>query len=198
MREQILVANNVFDWRALLRAFLDKFRRSARSSIMRKRILVVDDVPDWRAQLRTILEGEYEVITADSYQSAMEVVRNRAAELVIVDLRLSPTDESNRQGMELLKQLAEYRINAIVLTGYTEEEVQEEAEEKYNAFDFIDKSILAGNFQRIREVVKEVFSLLESKEKAKAEAIRAAKALQSVTFHEDLASWPLRKFRKNR
>jgi DNA-binding NtrC family response regulator len=165
---------------------------------MRKRVLVVDDVPDWRAQLRTILEADYEVLTADSYHTAMEVVRSRGAELVIVDLRLSPTDESNRQGMELLKQLAEYRINAIVLTGYPEEDIQEEAEEKYKAFDFIDKSILAGNFQRIRDVVREVFSLLEIKEKAKAESIRAAKALQSVTFSEELASWPLRKFRKSR
>jgi DNA-binding NtrC family response regulator len=165
---------------------------------MRKRVLVVDDVLDWRAQLRDILEKDYEVLTADSYQAAMEIVRNRGAELVIVDLRLSPTDESNRQGMELLKQLAEYRINAIVLTGYPEEDIQEEAEEKYNAFDFIDKSILAGNFQRIRDVVREVFSLLELKEKAKAESIRAAKALQSVTFSEELASWPLRKFRKSR
>jgi len=198
MGNGILVVEGMPHWRAQLRAILEGLRSSARRSTMRKRILVVDDVPDWRAQLRAILEGEYEVITADSYQSAMEVVRNRAAELVIVDLRLSPTDESNRQGMELLKQLSEYRINAIVLTGYPEEEVQEEAEEKYNAFDFIDKSILAGNFQRIREVVKEVFSLLEIKEKAKTDAIRAAKALQSVTFHEDLASWPLRKFRKNR
>lgn len=166
--------------------------------MIRKRILVVDDVPDWRAQLRDILENEYEVITADSYQAAMEVVRDRAAELVIVDLRLSPTDENDREGMELLKQLAKYKINAIVLTGYPEEEAQEEAEEKYNAFDFIDKSRLAGNFQRIREVVREVFSLLELKEKAKTEAIRTAKALQTVTFHEDLASWPLRKFRKNK
>jgi DNA-binding NtrC family response regulator len=54
---------------------------------MRKRILVVDDVPDWRATLQAILKNEFEVKTVDSYQAAMEVVRERAAELVIVDLR---------------------------------------------------------------------------------------------------------------
>src|SRR6185436_8555672 len=107
---------------------------------MRKRVLVVDDVPDWRAQLQSILKGEFEVITVDSYQAAIEVIRDRGAELVIVDLRLSPTDEENRQGMDLLKLLAEHRINAIVLTGYPEHELQEEAEEKYKIFDFIDKS----------------------------------------------------------
>jgi len=163
---------------------------------MRKRILVVDDVPDWRKQLQDILESEYEVRTVDSYEAALPVIQNREVELVIVDLRLNPTDENNRQGLNLLAKLSEYRINAIVLTGYPEQEIKEEAEEKYYAFDFIDKSSLAGNFQRIRDVVREAFSLLESKTKAKARAIRAAAALQSVAFTEELSSWPLRKFRK--
>jgi DNA-binding NtrC family response regulator len=165
---------------------------------MRKRILVVDDVPDWRTTLQAILKNEYEVKTVDSYQAAMEVVRERSAELVIVDLRLSPTDEQDRQGMELLKQLAEHRINAIVLTGYPEKQLREEAEEKYKTFDFIDKSILAKNLQYLTDVVREAFKLLERKEKKKAEAIQAASALQTVTFSEDLSSWPLRKYRQDK
>lgn len=165
---------------------------------MRKRVLVVDDVPDWRAQLQSILKREFEVITVDSYQAALQYISERSVELVIVDLRLSPTDEENRQGMELLKQLAEHRINAIVLTGYPEQELQEEAEEKYKIFDFIDKSTLAQNFQRIRDIVREAFDLLEDKEKLKAQAIKAASALQTVSFPPDLSSWPLRKYRKNK
>ncbi len=165
---------------------------------MRKRVLVVDDVPDWRATLQAILRNEFEVKTVDSYQAAMEVIRERSAELVIVDLRLSPTNEEDRQGMELLKQLAEHRINAIVLTGYPEKELREEAEEKYKTFDFIDKSALAENVQRLRDVVREAFNLMELKEKAKARAIQAASALQTVTFPEELSSWPLRKYRKDK
>ena len=163
---------------------------------MNKRIMVVDDVPDWRAQLQDVLRKEYEVKTVDSYQAAMEVIRNREAELVIVDLRLSPTDENNRQGMELLEQLAEYRINSIVLTGYPERELQEEAEEKYKAFDFIDKSSLGRNLQRLRDVVHEVFKILEGKQEEKNNAIRDATAMQTVTFTKDLSSWPARKYRK--
>jgi len=165
---------------------------------MRKRILVVDDVSDWRAQLRAILKNEYEVITVDNYHDAMDVVRNRAAELVIVDLRLSANDENNRQGMTLLEQLAEHRINSIVLTGYPEQELQTEAEEKYQIFDFIDKNSLAKNFQRLVDVVREAFDLLEVKEKLKARSIQAASALQTVSFPEELSSWPLRKFRKKK
>ncbi|MCB0153448.1 MAG: response regulator [Anaerolineae bacterium] len=165
---------------------------------MRKRVLVVDDVPDWRATLQDILKqiDECEVKAVDSYQAAMDVVKNREAELAIVDLRLSPTDESDRQGMELLKLLAEYRINAIVLTGYPENSLKEEAEEKYKIFEFIDKGELAGNFQRLRDIVKEAFSLMEIKDKQKKKLIQAASALQSVSFPKDLASWPLRNYRK--
>lgn len=163
---------------------------------MLKRILVVDDVPDWRATLENILKTECEVITVDGYEPAMEIVKNREVELVIVDLRLNPTDENNRDGMKLLEKLMEYRINAIVLTGYPEQVLQEEIENKYKAFDFIDKDALASNFQRIRDVVREAFGLLETVEKAKTKAIRAASALQSVSFTEELSSWPLRKFRK--
>ncbi|NJN96273.1 MAG: response regulator [Anaerolineales bacterium] len=165
---------------------------------MRKRVLVVDDVPDWRATLQAILRNEYEVKTVDSYQAAMEVIRERSAELVIVDLRLSPTNEEDRQGMDLLRQLAEHRINAIVLTGYPEKELREEAEDKYKTFAFMDKSALAENVQRLREVVQEAFNLLELKEKAKMRAIQAASALQTVTFPEELSSWPLRKYRKDK
>ena len=165
---------------------------------MRKRVLVVDDVPDWRATLQAILRNEYEVKTVDSYQAAMEVIRERSAELVIVDLRLSPTNEEDRQGMELLRQLADHRINAIVLTGYPEKDLREEAEDKYKTFAFMDKSALAENVQRLREVVQEAFNLLELKEKAKMRAIQAASALQTVTFPEELSSWPLRKYRKDK
>ena len=163
---------------------------------MRKRILVVDDVPDWRAQLKDILKREYEVKTVDSYQAAMEVIKNRDAELVIVDLRLSPTNDSDRQGMELLKQLAEHRINSIVLTGYPERELQEEAEEKYNAFDFIDKSSLGKNLQRLRDVVHEAFKLLEGKQEEKNRAIQQAMATAPVRFTKDLSTWPIKRYRK--
>jgi DNA-binding NtrC family response regulator len=165
---------------------------------MRKRVLVVDDVTDWRNQLQAILKTEFEVMTVDSYRGAMDIIRQRGAELVIVDLRLSPIDEADRQGMELLKQLAEHRINAIVLTGYPEEELRREAEEQYGIFDFIDKGVLAHNVQRLRDTVREAFDLMEPIEKAKTEAINKVKALQSVYFPDNLSSWPLSKHRKDK
>jgi DNA-binding NtrC family response regulator len=165
---------------------------------MNKRILVVDDVPDWRATLHEALNGDYQVKTVDNYKAAMDVIQQRDAELVIVDLRLSPTDESDRQGMELLKQLARYRINAIVLTGYADQTLQTEAEEKYQAFEFIDKSTLGRNLQQLRDVVREAFGLLERKQDEKNEQIKKASSLQTVTFDPELSSWPIKNYRKKK
>ncbi len=163
---------------------------------MRKRILVIDDVPDWQDQLYNILKNEYEVKTVASYEEAKEVIRNREAELAIVDLRLSPTDENNRDGMNLLKDLARSKINAIVLTGYPEHDAQEEAEKTYKAFDFIDKSTLAGNYLLIRNIVSDAFRLLEKIQKDRDKSIRDAKGGKSVSFSPNLSNWPLRRFRK--
>ena len=165
---------------------------------MRKRILVVDDVPDWRSTIQAIFKQteEFEVLTVESYQAAMDVVKKRETELVIVDLRLSPTDETDRQGLELLQELAKHRINAIVLTGYPEETLQQEAEEKYKIFDFIDKGELAGNFQYLRDVVREAFSIMEKKDTLKNQLIHAASSFQPVSFSKEVASWPLGRYRK--
>ena len=165
---------------------------------MNKRILVVDDVPDWRATLHEALNGDYQVETVDNYEAAMDVIEHREAELVIVDLRLSPTDENNRQGMDLLKQLARYRINAIVLTGYSDQTLQTEAEDQYQAFDFIDKSTLGRNLQQLRDVVQEAFKLLERKQEEKDKQIKKASSLQTVTFDRELSSWPIKKYRKKK
>ena len=165
---------------------------------MNKRILVVDDVPDWRATLQEALNGDYQVKTVDNYQSAMDVIQQRDAELVIVDLRLSPIDENNRQGMELLKQLARYRITAIVLTGYSDQALRAEAEDEYHAFDFIDKSTLGRNLQQLRDVVREAFKLLERKQKEKDEQIKKASSLQTVTFDRELSSWPIKNYRQKK
>jgi DNA-binding NtrC family response regulator len=165
---------------------------------MNKRILVVDDVPDWRATLHEALNGDYQVETVDNYESAMDVIEQRDAELVIVDLRLSPTDENDRQGMDLLKQLARHRINAIVLTGYSDQALQDEAEEKYKAFDFIDKSTLGRNLQQLRDVVQEAFKLLERKEDEKGKEIKKFNQYQTVTFNSELSSWPIKNYRKKK
>jgi DNA-binding NtrC family response regulator len=158
---------------------------------MRKRILVVDDVPDWRDQLEEIL-SDYEVKTVDSYQAALEVIQKRDTELAIVDLRLNPADENDRQGMELLKELTKYRINAVVLTGYAEPTLQEEAEEKYYAFDFIDKSNVSRNYQILCDVVHNVFTKLEEIQKKKSKAIRDTVAQVSVPMTKKLSGYPLR------
>jgi CheY-like chemotaxis protein len=84
-----------------------------------KRILVVEDMPDWRDQLQATLRRDgYDINTAPSYGEALAELRRNPYDLALVDLRLSPADESNRDGMELLRDLDKVKIPAVVVTGY--------------------------------------------------------------------------------
>jgi DNA-binding NtrC family response regulator len=121
-----------------------------------KRILIVEDMPDWRDQLQATLRRDgYDITTVPSDGEALAELRRNPYELVLVDLRLSPADESNRDGMELLRDLARANIPAVVVTGYGGVELARKAIDQYHAFDFMEKQTLDLN--RLREVIKAAF-----------------------------------------
>jgi DNA-binding NtrC family response regulator len=129
-----------------------------------KRILVVEDMPDWRDQLQATLRRDgYDINTAPSYGEALAELRRNPYELALVDLRLSPADESNRDGMELLRDLDKLKIPAVVVTGYGGVELARKAIDQYHAFDFMEKQTLDLN--RLREVIKAAFKKVEGREK---------------------------------
>ena len=129
-----------------------------------KRILVVEDMPDWRDQLQSTLHRDgYNITTVPSYGEALAELRRNPYELALVDLRLSPADENNRDGMELLRDLDKLKIPAVVVTGYGGVELARKAIDQYHAFDFMEKQTLDLN--RLREVIKAAFKKVEGKEK---------------------------------
>lgn len=129
-----------------------------------QRILIVEDMPDWRDQLQATLRRDgYDITTVPSYGEALAELRRNPYELVLVDLRLSPADESNRDGMELLRDLAKESIPAIVVTGYGGVELARKAIDQYHAFDFMEKQTLDLN--RLREVIKAAFKKVKEKKK---------------------------------
>jgi len=129
-----------------------------------KRILVVEDMPDWRDQLQSTLHRDgYDVTTVPSYGEALAELRRNPYELALVDLRLSPADENNRDGMELLRDLDKLKIPAVVVTGYGGVELARTAIDQYHAFDFMEKQTLDLN--RLREVIKAAFKKVEGREK---------------------------------
>ncbi len=146
-----------------------------------QRILIVEDMPDWRDQLQATLRRDgYDITTVPSYGEALAELRRNPYELVLVDLRLSPADESNRDGMELLRDLAKEGIPAIVVTGYGSVEWARKAIEQYQAFDFMEKQTLDLN--RLRKVIKAAFKKAKEKEKELRELRERVFRGEVITF----------------
>ena len=144
-----------------------------------KNILIVEDMRDWREQLASILRRDgYSVTTAANYGEALGVLRRDEYQLVIVDLRLSPSDENNRDGMILLKDLSDLKIPAIVVTGYSTAEIAREAFRDYGTLDFLEKQDL--EIKKLRQSVREAFQKAEATEKELAEL--RAKFLRGETI----------------
>jgi DNA-binding NtrC family response regulator len=146
-----------------------------------KRILVVEDMPDWRDQLQATLRRDgYDITTVPSYGEALAELRRNPYELALVDLRLSPADESNRDGMVLLRDLDKLKIPAVVVTGYGGVELARKAIDQYHAFDFMEKQTL--DLDRLREVIKAAFKKVEGKEKELRELREKVFRGEIITF----------------
>ncbi|MBE7552398.1 MAG: response regulator [Anaerolineales bacterium] len=94
------------------------------------RILVVDDLPDWRNTLVGLLSDEgYEVRPASSSAEALQALEAGRFHLALLDVRLDETDEDNREGLQLMRQLKtlDPTIAIIILTAYTDVKILEEA-----------------------------------------------------------------------
>ena len=105
-------------------------------------ILVVEDMQDWSEQLSSTLKRDgYAVKTAGNYVEALDKLHRREYQLAIVDLRLSPNDEDNRDGMELLRDLANLKIPSVVVTGYGTTELARDASDEGTLY-FLEKNKL--------------------------------------------------------
>ena len=103
-------------------------------------LLVVDDEPGIRQALRQMLEYEgYQVRTAESGPRALELYRERPADLVLLDIKMAPMD-----GLEVLEKLRVEDPDAIVvvISGHGSVETAVEAL-KRGAFDFLEKPPIA-------------------------------------------------------
>ena len=81
---------------------------------MKKRVLLVDDEPGIRATLKAVLEPMYEVTCASDARSALDLFRQEAPNLVILDVILPGTD-----GLTVLQTIRseDQGIPVIMLTG---------------------------------------------------------------------------------
>lgn len=98
-------------------------------------ILVVDDEFGPRESLRMILKPYYNVITADSGEAALNVVREKPIDIVTLDLKMP-----GLSGLDVLKEIRKFNPDAeiIIVTGYGTLHTANEAM-KYGVANFVTK-----------------------------------------------------------
>lgn len=112
------------------------------------RILIVDDMPDWRTTLSGILLDEgYEVYTASSRDESLRLLAAERFHLAVLDVRLDESDEDNREGLELMRQIRTFDPTTlvIILTGYANVSMVQAALRPQSnglalAYSFVEKS----------------------------------------------------------
>ena len=101
-------------------------------------ILVVDDDPAHRAMLGTLLSGwGYTIVEAEDGSTAIEKVRERAFDLVLMDIRMIKVS-----GLEALTEIKAFNpaVPVIMMTAYSSVETAVDAL-KHGAYDYLTKPL---------------------------------------------------------
>jgi two-component system response regulator HydG len=126
--------------------------------IEKNSIMVVDDDPAHRTMLRALLGGwGYNIFEADDGSTAIEEVKNRYFDLVLMDVRMLKVS-----GLEALAQIKSYNpaIPVIIMTAFSSVETAVDAL-KNGAYDYLTKPL---DFNKLRLTIKRAMEHLQLKE----------------------------------
>jgi len=117
------------------------------------RILVVDGDPQTRAVLRTTLTGQgYELDDARSGAEALETLRNRSFDLILVDSGLP-----DMSGVQACCRFREHSDVAIIVVAVADADSDKVAALDAGASDYITKPVKSAEFlARIRAVLRRI------------------------------------------
>jgi len=121
-------------------------------------ILVVDDDSAHRTMLRTLISGwQYDIIEADDGLTAIEEVRKRPFDLVLMDVRMLKVS-----GLEALDEIKSFNpaIPVIIMTAYSSVETAIEAIKK-GAYDYLTKPL---DFDKLKLTIKRAMEHIRLKE----------------------------------
>jgi PAS domain S-box-containing protein len=156
---------------------------------MNPTILVVDDDPFIRDVFKTHLAGEgYEVVTAASYESALNIISKISLDTIILDVYLI-----DRSGVDILRTVSDRKIVCpiIMVTGKPDYETAAELF-RTGAFDFlvkpVNKSALlrsTRNALRHKTVLEEKFQLQTENERYRSHLEAIFSSLQEAVITVD-------------
>ncbi len=146
------------------------------------KILIVDDEEGICDQLRWAFANDYDVLTAQEYDQALELVNDENPDLVTLDIALSDlTDDLS--GMKLLKEflLIDPYMKVIMVTGNEEKSTAIEAV-ALGAYDYYQKPI---DLEELKLIVKRALVL----RKLELENLELMQKLEKKKqFHEIIGS----------
>jgi two-component system cell cycle response regulator DivK len=108
-----------------------------------KSVLILDDDPASLAFIEAVLEPEgYETRTAETPEQALEILKNRGADVILLDIQLHGMDSGLEFARRLKANVATRATTIIAITAYGER--WSEAEARASGCDgFLEKPITA-------------------------------------------------------
>ena len=114
---------------------------AARSDEVLPVVLAVDDQPQIIDALNILLgAANFRLVGANSPQSALDLVRSRSFDAILMDLNYSRDTTSGQEGMELLREIleADRQVPVVVMTAWASIDLAVEAMRR-GARDFVQK-----------------------------------------------------------
>jgi two-component system response regulator HydG len=144
---------------------------------MKPTILVIDDEESIRFTFKTFLSNQgHEVLTAEDYHSAMDIISNRSLDLIFADIILG-----DHTGVDLLREVKEKGLTCPVVMITGEPNIGTAAESvRLGAFDYLPKPVTKETILRVTKIALNHKALADEKVLVEKEKDRYREHLEAI------------------
>lgn len=144
---------------------------------MKEKILIIDDEESIRFVFKSLLsKAGYEILTAEDYHSALEVISNTDLDLILADIILG-----GHTGIDILQEVKKRGMQCpvIMITGEPNLETATDAV-RLGAFDYLPKPVHKETLLRVTNHALHHKALLDEKDRIESEKERYRRNLDSI------------------